>query len=229
MNKPLNYDRLRKMGEEKFQKVTNELSLGKSCKEVARMIQQDWKECLDVTERSFVIQINRYRLHLMKGRAGSNVMMDVLNNSRVEMALVDGTSIDTIKTLSSLIRLQNIRIMQLWNEEQRQWAEAREPKKQTDKVKSINPISSLSGMINDQADLLERLQKMRFDLGMDVYAAPTLAVRGSDTRLSGSGYEVHQQVFEAVRETKELFKRAGVYMNQEEVSEALAEVEDTTQ
>ena len=51
-NKAMAFDRLQKLGKEKFQKIVNELARGTPAQTLARLIQQEWGDAQDVREET---------------------------------------------------------------------------------------------------------------------------------------------------------------------------------
>lgn len=126
------FNRLQKLGEAKFQRITNQLMRGTPPPTLARLIQQEWRDEQKVSEETLIRQLEQ--LHTV-------------------FSLRYGPNLKLLKELIDIAIFQKARMGALLEEEEA--------------LPMLLP--GLSAAINDYAALLSRIQKIRFDLGLDEY------------------------------------------------------------
>jgi hypothetical protein len=197
------FDRLKKLGDAKFSKIKNELMIGTSPVEVARMVQLKWKDCQDVTEASFIQQLKRLRIAMVQGAFGSEVAKQV-SSIAIEKT-TDGPTRDTLKicTLDTLFEMEELARVQ-----KERVSQFRDREKDM-----VTPLSGLNIVVNDYSKLLQDIQKVRFDLGADEFKGPVLGIRGASstaTLTPDGSVTLNKQIYEAVGEIEKVFDKRGV-------------------
>jgi hypothetical protein len=192
------YERLQSLGEEKFGKILNQLVRGEPATGVSRMIQHEWKDFQDVSEKTLVQQLNRLRLHAaegMFGKAAAKQLMD--GQTPTVIKRIENLSIGVLERMEELGTIQRQRMLDLVEKE----------KKMPVPVGAM--LSATNAVFNDYRQLLLDLQKIRFDLGVDEFKGPlttTTMMRGAHASMNlPDGTNVQKQVFEAVTSVEAIF------------------------
>lgn len=110
--------------------------------------------------------------------------------TRTDSASLNSSALE-INCHDELVRLANIqetRVLALVAQEQ----------------KSGSIILALNPLINDYTGLLLKIQKIRFDLGLDEYK------RGKPITKEEADRRTQEQVFEAINTVEEIFRQRGI-------------------
>jgi hypothetical protein len=197
------FDRLQKLGDAKWQKIVNELSRGTSAMAVARLIQIEWHDFSDVAEKTLTQQINRLNLAIKAGQIGEDPGQKGVVVQSIAAGLPEPPSKPRGKPmvigsyscadkLVGLCVLAEERVMRL-----------------IEKEKALPmPLNSLNEVMRDYAEFLLKLQKVRFDLGIDEFRGPTGQIRGTGMSVTlPDGTNVQRQVYEALGAAEEIFAK----------------------
>ena len=104
-------------------------------------------------------------------------------------------NLNCLHELQGLAVIQKDRVRQLWEKER----------------KSNVPSSSLNIAMNIYLRLLLRIQKMKFDLGLDEYKGVTRGVRARAPSVTlPDDRETQQQLFDAITVADEIFRQRGI-------------------
>lgn len=190
------FERLQQLGEDRFQKILNDLMRGVAAMAVARMIQQEWGEFQDVGEKTLTQQVNRLRKAAAEGMFGKKLAKQVEVLGTPHIAALQGISVSVLDRLEEICDLQQKRVKDLLEKE----------------GKLPVPIAALAqqttNAISTYKDTLKDVQKIRFDLGLDELKAPVpmMGMRGSMSSTTlPDGTHIQKQVFEAVQVMEEIF------------------------
>lgn len=177
------YSRIRSLGEERVQEINEWLMDGKPAMALAKKIQEEWGEFDDVNEKTLTQQLNRYRADLQVGavfeaRTAKNFM------SMVKRGATYLQKINVMEQLEHLILMQKQRI------------EDALPQERLMKL----PIKQVNVEMHSMLTMLEKLQKLRFELGLDTYQGPVLqsGKQQTQTVTLPNGMVVTNQVTEAM-------------------------------
>ncbi len=192
----MKFERLQRLGNEKFQKIVNELMRGTPVVMIARLIQQEWGDCQNVRENTLARQSMRLHTAITNGAFGGDLAQEARRKASVRIKLFHGSSLNCLEELIDLAVLERDRVQQL-----------------REKERELNiPLSSLNALINDYRDLLLCIQKIKFDLGLDEYKGVMSGVKATATSLTRpDGLKIQQQVFEAIEVVEDIFRRRGIY------------------
>jgi uncharacterized protein YqgV (UPF0045/DUF77 family) len=184
------YQRIKALGEEQVRKINNDLQRGVAAMAVARMIQQEWKDFQDVGEKTLTQQLNRYRSSLVKQTG-----LDITGpDGKLEIKYLRGSSIKVLEELEMLAKVQTRRLQMMVTKEQEMGM----------------AIGATGTIITDYQKLLEIVQKVRFDLGIDKYSGP-LGVRGVQSETVSPDGTIHRTtVMEAVQTADQILTQAGI-------------------
>lgn len=147
------FDRLTRLGKEKFQKVCNELMRGAPVVLVARLIQSEWGDVQGVAECTLAQQLRRLHAAITNGAFGGDLAQEAKARATVRIKLFHGSSLSVLDELVDVAMLQKFRVGVGLEKE-------RLLKKH---------IPGLDTAIKDYKDLLLAIQKVKFDLGLDEY------------------------------------------------------------
>lgn len=151
------FDRLQKLGEEKFRAITNALLREQPAMQVARMIRTDWGDFQDVAEKTLTMQLLRLKADMRSGRFSTKAAEEakalVKNGEHVDVKMLRKSKLDVLGELQDICHLQKKRIMKLVEKEEN----------------LPLPISGLSTIIMDYKEMLVTVQKIQFDLGVDAF------------------------------------------------------------
>jgi hypothetical protein len=190
------FDRLQRLGDEKFTKIVNLLTRGQPCKSVARSIQQPppagWGDMQDVKETALMQQLSRLRQAAAEGAYGAKA-------SKTLLAVAGKPHIDRLAHVS----VQVLSRMEELSEAQRTLVLVLLEKATEDKKSSV----STNEAVDNYRKVLLDLQEIRFKLGLDEFKGPVSAtLRGaSQTTTFPDGMSVQKQIFEAVTTIEQIF------------------------
>jgi hypothetical protein len=192
------FERLQALGTSRFQKVTNDLARGIPAMAVARTIQIEWQEFNDVAEKTLTQQLNRLRLQMVDGKLGEKLQEEVQSiavTPKPKDYNLGLASFNTLDKFMELALIQEDRVIRLVEKE---------------KQMPI-PIGALNEVIKDYAMILEKVQKARFDLGIDEFRGPVGSIRaGQTTEVRADGSVVQKKVIEAVGVMEDIFRKRGI-------------------
>ena len=192
------FKNLQALGAEKFQKISNDITRNVSCIKIAQMIQQEWGNCLEIKEKTLTQQLNRLRLKMAdSGSLGEEAKKTMKERGKLRVKLLRGSDVNTLEQLAALAKVQQTRISTLLDRE----------------LEIKMPMNGLSALINDYADLLVKMQKIRFDLGVDKFAGPVTGgfKWGASNTISPDGTTEQKQIIEAYSFVEDMFKKHGLY------------------
>jgi hypothetical protein len=175
------FKRLFAMGEEKVAVVNNMFATGSSAQSVARVIQGQWNEFKDVSEKTLTQQLLRYKAqHIVSDTVNKQLALPETSPEHGRVLV----SMNVLKEMQELAMIQKGRVLEFIE--------------QTKSVKM--PMSQISSDIKQLHEQLKDIQKMQFDLGVDTYAGPLLqAGRQSNSRTTlPDGTVIENQTNEAV-------------------------------
>lgn len=193
------FDRLQDLGEERFRAILNALMTGTPAMQVARTIQQEWKEFQDVQEKTLTQQLNRLRIVAAEGAFGKKVANAIQKGATPQVKMLEGVSSSVIERMEELAEIERERVL---------WLREKE-KAMPMPVQSM--AQSMNASFNDYSRLLLDIQKLRFDLGLDKFQGIVSTVKGMTTTVvnpDGSG--VQQQVFQAINVLEDIFKSRNI-------------------
>ena len=189
------FDRLQKLGKEKFQKILNELARGTPAQTLARLIQQAWGDLEDVREETLGKQLRRLSTTIANGAFGGDLAEQAKQRATVRIKLLHGSTLDCLDELIQIAAIQKSRVLRLWERE---------------RIYNV-PLVMLNRVIRDYGNLIVTIQEMKFNLGLDEYRRTMPAVAASDTSVTlTDGTRIQRKVLEAVAEMEEIFDRRGV-------------------
>ena len=189
------FERLQRLGKDKFQKIVNELLRGTPAIMVARLIQQEWGDFHDVREDTLAKQLKRLHTAITNGAFGGVLAEEARRKASVRIKLFHGSNLNCLDELIGLALIQKKRIQQFWEKEQ-----------------ALNmPLSGLNDLINDTRDLLLSIQKMNFDLGLDEFKGVIPGVKATAMSVTRpGGVDIQRQVSEAMRVAEDIFDKHGI-------------------
>ena len=180
----MEFDALRKLGEERLSTIVNELILGRSVSAIARTI-QDWGGVPGCSPAELVTELTNLRATINRGGANCNRPEPPWSK-----AAEHDFQIAPLDELTPLITHQKDRIEKLFMQEREQ----------------AKPLPALSQAVNLQALLLLAVQDLRFDLGLDPYKRIELTFRELQKAQEEKERQTNEQVINAARGVDEMFK-----------------------
>jgi len=199
------YERLQALGPEKFQKIINDLMRGASAMGTARVIQQEWKEFQDVAEKTLTQQLNRLRVSAAEGMFGKKVALQIVAGATPQIKLLAGISHGTIERLEELSNIQRLRVMDLVKAEKSAMADE---KGKIVKFPMAALLTATNAVFADYSKLLQDIQKVRFDLGLDEYRGVVPTMRGAASSVTlPDGTNIQKQVYEAATTIEDIFNQ----------------------
>lgn len=197
------YDRLQKLGEERFRKILNNLMTGESAMGTARMIQQEWHEFQDVAEKTLTQQLNRLRKDAAEGMFGKHVAAKVKEAAGTGQA----PQIEALATVttSALDRMEELAG---WHRER---VMNFKKKEESMPIPVGSMLAQTNQVFSEYRETLNNIQKMRFDMGLDKFAGPVQTARGASVSVTHpDGTVVQAQVVEAMQMAEEILNSRGV-------------------
>jgi hypothetical protein len=188
------FDRLQKLGDEKLQRIVNELMRGTPAPMLARLIQQEWGDAQDVGEESLARQLKRLHGAICNGAFGGELAAEARLRASVRIKLFHGANVDCLDELIQLALIQKERVFILVERERLLG----------------KPSASLSPMIRLYMDLLESVQKIKFDLGLDEYRRGMPINRATVIVPDQTSRGIEQRLIEAVSAMEEIFGKSGI-------------------
>src|ERR1043165_293591 len=188
------YDRLQGLGEERFRYLVNQLVRGTPAMQLARTVQQEWKEFTDVAERTLTQQLNRLRLSAAEGMFGAAAAAELATGAKPVIKLLDGVTSGVLDRMEELAVMQRARCLNF--------------QKKENLVPIVKPqdLAATNGVYSEYRETLIAIQKMRFDLGADAFKGPMNGLRGvAQSVTMPDGTNVQRQVFEAFNALEDVF------------------------
>lgn len=206
------FNRLQLLGEVKFRKILNALMRGESAMGLARTIQSEWGHFTDIPEKTLTQQLNRLRLTAAEGAFGEAVAEQIKNGATPQIKMLKDVNLSVMQRMEELAEIQRSRVIALVKKEK----DGPDPSQHHASILKVIHVGktdaallqATNAVFTDYSKLLQDLQKMRFDLGMDEYHGPVNTFRGamSATTLP-DGTTVQRQVFEATSAIEGIFEK----------------------
>lgn len=191
--------RLKKLTDDQLLHVKNWLLRGGEVMALTRHIQQEWKIATDVNERTFCMQLNRYKKSLFQQTGAGSALTN--EHGALIVKATRTRDIDPMERLVALVDIQEKRIQMFLNKE----------------AQVQMPIAGVEKVIDSTKALLLDIQKLRFELGLDQYNGPVQGgqvVRGAvKTVEAPDGTKTTSTLFEAVAMADQVLQRAGIPAN----------------
>jgi hypothetical protein len=184
------FDRLTRLGPQKFQKIVNELIRGTPAQTLARLI-QEWGDAQDVSEETLAKQLKRLHTAVGNGAFGGALAQQVKAKASVRIKLLHGSTLNCLDELIEIALIQKVRVDALYEKEQ----------------VSNTCIVALNTIINDYMDLLVAIQKIKFDLGVDEYKRTIPTLKASDGATPPDSAVVQRQVAAAYSGLEQVLAR----------------------
>lgn len=193
------YERLQKLGEEKFRHILNALLQGTAAMAMARVIQHEWGEFQDVAEKTLTQQLNRLRHDVSEGLYGKELARKIDQGLQPHVKLLEGVSVSVLERMEELAR---------W---QRERAQSLKVKEKIMPLPTKEMLATANAVFTDYSKLLQDIQKMRYDMGLDPFHGVVSGMRGSSTSITlPNGTNVQQQVFEAMTTVEKILTNRGI-------------------
>jgi hypothetical protein len=185
----MQFVRFERLGEMKFRRITNELKRGTPVILVARLVQQEWGECQEVPEDTLVKQLQWLKKCLSDSL---DEQKQFTREESVRKNCLGNSGHGCLEQLIALAIIDNDRIEGLRKKEQRTGC----------------IIAELDKMIDRYAKLLETIQGLKFDLGVDKYMRSTPEKLWLEIeRLKREQGESQRQCVMAYAEAEKVFER----------------------
>lgn len=193
------FERFERLGEEKFRTILNTLMRGQSAMGLARLIKTEWGLFPDVSEKTLTQQLNRLRLAAAEGIYGKEAATEIQAGAAPQLRLLERVSTSAITRMEELAIIVRTRVQSI--------ALAEEKTAITDGKR----LSATTQVFSEYSKLLQDIQKMRFDLGLDEYKGIVPSVRGASLGIQlPDGTNVQKTVFEAMTTVDNIFKKRGI-------------------
>jgi hypothetical protein len=192
------FESLQKLGEEKFTKIRNELLRGTPCMTLAKTIQQEWGDLIGIGEKTLTQQLGRFKDHLIAAGVGAETIKEMIEKKEAKpiLKILRKSSIDVLRRLISLANMQEMRINKVWEKEQ--------------SMGGI-PLGALNVLLNDYVDLLIKIQKVQFDLGINEFKGVLNSTKIMQQKLEHPDGTVETRtVAEALEAMNDVFKKRGI-------------------
>lgn len=195
------FERLQGLGEEKWRTILNHLLRGKPAMALARMIQQEWGDYVGVAEKTLTQQLNRLRLSVAEGAFGPAMAAEIQKGRPPKVP--SGLEL----TLTALERLEEASTVQY---ERMQLLVARERARTPGRGEG-QLIMAVNQTVEGYSRMLQDIQKLRFDLGLDEYKG-VIGVKGTQASVTfPDGTHVQKQVFEAATVVDQILNRRRIH------------------
>ena len=220
------FERLQQLGQIKFTRILNALMRGEPAMTLARQIRTEWGDFGDVAEKSLTQQLSRLRLAASEGMFGEKVAAEIVKGAIPQIKALEGVTSEVLTRMEEVANLQRQRVLMLVNHERECFTQDKTMvpaqkgkvtfltsfKKDTTKLVPV-PITSTNSVVNDYAQLLQDIQKIRFDLGLDEFKGVIPGMRiaaASSSEIRADGSTTQKQVFEAITTLETIFDRRKV-------------------
>jgi hypothetical protein len=189
------FDRLQKLGNDKFQKVLNELARGTPAQTLARSIQQEWGDALNVREDTLAKQLKRLSATITNGAFGGDLAEQARKRASVRIKLLHGSTLDCLDELTQMAAIQKARVLRLWEKE---------------RIYNV-PLIMLNRVIRDYGNLIVTIQEMKFNLGLDEYKRTIPGISALNTSVTLPDLTtIRQKALQAAAGMDEIFDRRGI-------------------
>ena len=176
---------LHELGEEKLATIINRLVSGESTMSVARNMQEQWSEAQGCSRADLKNELRRLRLSIHRG----GLSYESAKPSRSKTT--DGLELAPLHQLASLIELQKRRVGELFKKEPEQG----------------KYLPALTAAIKLYSKMLVSYQKMRFDLGLDVYKRKKVTHREWQAAQQAKKDEGYKYLAAAVKTVDDILKK----------------------
>jgi len=188
------FDRLQKLGEERFTQILNALQRGEPAMALARTIQlhppDGWGLFQDVAEKTLTQQLLRLREAATQGAFGLRAAKRIAEGAAPRIKRLEHVSVKALDRLEELAEKQRTLSFALMDEA----------------LANKKTYMSTNDAVEGYHKVLLSIQKIRFELGLDEYKGPTATLKGaSQTTTFPDGTSVNKQVFEAVNTIERIF------------------------
>jgi hypothetical protein len=188
------FDRFQKLGDERLQRIVNELMRGTPAQTLARLMQQEWGAAQDVCEETLAKQLKRLHTAISNGAFGGELAAEARRKASVRIKLFHGSNVDCLDEAIQLALIQRERVLVLW-----------------DRERTLNkPIAGLNTAIRIYANLIETVQKIKFDLGLDKYMRGMTVARPAAIETDPASSEMEQRVNDAASVMEDIFRKRGI-------------------
>ena len=211
---------LQKLGDIKFQKILNELMRGSTAMGLARTIQTEWGDFVGIPEKTLTQQLNRLRIAAAEGMYGPKVAKQLKEGATSPtLKSLEGVSTSVMERMEELAAIQRSRVIMLADHERVAFTKANTPPVVTfSKGKAVvqgpnGPVNltATNQVIVEYSQLLQDMQKLRFDLGMDEFKGVIPGIKGAATSVTyPDGTNVQKQVYEATVTLEQILDRRNV-------------------
>lgn len=178
-------DVLEKLGEDQRATIINGLVLGDSARTIARTIQQQWGEAPHLSQAALEEELTSLRKSISGG--GITCHLAAPSSSKT----TDDLQSVSLDEFASLTRIQERRVEELFKSEREQ-----------DKY-----LPALTAAIKIYSKMLVSHQKMRFDLGLDVYKRVKLTPQEWQAAQQAKKDAEYKHIVNAVESFQDILKR----------------------
>jgi hypothetical protein len=192
--------RLQGLGEERFRYLLNALMRGIPSLDLARVVQQEWKECLEIAEQNLAQQLARLQVTACERMFGPGTFAHKLKFGELpQIKRIEGVTMAVLERMEELANVQRTRYLLLAEKEFGM------------SFPTGALLTATNTVFTEYRETLKDLQKMRFDLGLDEFKGPLAGVRGTSSSMTlPDGTHIQRQMFEAVNTLEEIFAKRGV-------------------
>lgn len=204
------FERLRSLGEEKFQKIVNAMMRGEKAITVARMIQSPppdgWGDLHGIAERAVMQQLFRLRTAIAEGTFGRHLAKQIAEGRTPHLSMLERISPRVLDRMEELSEWQRERVIALKEKEAESLLPQVGPKMAPQEYRHL--LTQTNMVFSEYRQTLLDLQDIRFKLGMDEFKGPVGSVRGAvQTTTFPDGMSVQKQVFEAITTVEKIFEQ----------------------
>lgn len=196
------FERLQKLGDERFKYLVNGLIRGKQPADLAREMQSDWKEFTDVRTNTLIQQLLRLRTAAAEGMFGPKAAAEIKSNTAAVIPILAGASISALDRMEELIQLQRTRVLNAIEKEKNM------------PVLVGSTLQATNAIVTDYKDIIEASQDMRFKLGYDPYTplqSQQVHLKGGSIKTtSPDGTVVERSAIETYSMMNDIFDRRGI-------------------
>jgi hypothetical protein len=181
----MKFDAFQKLGEEKLATIINRLVSGESTMTVARIIQEQWGDIQHLSRGALEKELTRLRWSISRGGTTCHSAEPSSSKTTDDLQLV------SLDEFASLTRIQKRRVEELFKSEREQ-----------DKY-----LPALTTAIKIYSKMLVSHQKMRFDLGVDVYKRAKLTRQEWQAAEQAKKDAEYQHIVAAVEGLEDILNR----------------------
>lgn len=197
------FERLEKLGPEKFRIILNALMRGEPAMTLARRIRSEWGDFATVQEKTLTQQLSRLRVAAAEGAFGKTTAQHVIESGTASIPALQKVSISVLEQVQAANAAQLIRLEELRVKERELLAKPGGAPVGLIKAVTLAYDTYLSGL--DQA------QKSRFDLGIDEFNGVVPGTRTQSASVTlPDGTTVQAKVMEAYNRAEEILNRRNI-------------------